>query len=65
MSLNGFLFGPESDMTQEEASKLRNANGKNLNGGKYDNPNTPEDVVSSAIKGIILIAFLVFLGFQM
>jgi hypothetical protein len=48
-------------MTVEEASKLRNGHGKNLNGGKYVHPSIPENPTGDGLKMIALIVgFVVF-----
>lgn len=54
-----------STMTRAEAAKLKNDNGKNLNGGKYDNPNIPEYPIGSAMKMIGVIGMLVFIATSM
>ena len=51
----------KTNMTVEEASKLRNGHGKNLNGGKYIHPSIPENPTGDGLKMIALIVgFLVF-----
>ena len=51
----------ETKMTVEEASKLRNSHGKNLNGGKYVHPSIPENPTGDGLKMIVLIVgFVVF-----
>jgi hypothetical protein len=51
----------KTNMTVEEASKLRNGHGKNLNSGKYDHPSIPENPTGDGLKMIALIVcFVVF-----
>ena len=51
----------KTNMTVEEASKLRNGRGKNLNGGKYIHPSIPENPTGDGLKMIALIVgFVVF-----
>ena len=51
----------KTNMTVEEASKLRNGHGKNLNGGKYVHPSIPENPAGDGLKMIALIVvFVVF-----
>ena len=51
----------KTNMTVEEASKLRNGHGKNLNGGKYIHPSIPENPTGDGLKMIALIVgFVVF-----
>ena len=51
----------KTNMTVEEASKLRNGHGKNLNGGKYVHPSIPDNPTGDGLKMIALIVgFVVF-----
>ena len=52
----------KTKMTVEEASKLRNGHGKNLNGGKYVHPSIPKNPTGDGLKMIALIVgFVVFI----
>ena len=51
----------KTNITVEEASKLRNGHGKNLNGGKYIHPSIPENPTGDGLKMVALIVgFVVF-----
>ena len=51
----------KTNMTVEEASKLRKGHGKNLTGGKYVHPSIPENPTGDGLKMIALIVgFVVF-----
>lgn len=54
-----------SNMTRAEAAKLKNDNGKNLNGGKYENPNIPMYPLGDAIKMVGIIAMFVLIATSM
>lgn len=51
----------KTGMTQQEAAKLKNGHGKNLNGGKYVHPSIPKNPSGDGIKMIaIIVGFLFF-----
>ena len=52
----------KTNMTVEEASKLRNGHGKNLNGGKYVHPSIPENPTGDGLKMVALIVGSVHLA---